>query len=50
MDQVLSSGKTQNRASRELDKTSKVNDDNLADLMQYYELVQEIRKANGVQI
>jgi hypothetical protein len=34
----------------ELDKTCKVNDDNLVDLMQYYELVQEIRKANGVQI
>jgi len=34
----------------ELDKTSKVNDDNLVDLMQYYELVQEIKKANGVQI
>jgi hypothetical protein len=34
----------------ELDKTAKVNDDHLVDLMQYYELVQEIRKANGVQI
>jgi hypothetical protein len=34
----------------ELDKTSKVNDDHLVDLMQYYELVQEIKKANGVQI
>jgi hypothetical protein len=34
----------------ELDKTAKVNDDHLVDLMQYYELVQEIKKANGVQI
>jgi hypothetical protein len=34
----------------ELDKTAKINDDHLVDLMQYYELVQEIRKANGVQI
>ncbi len=34
----------------ELDKTAKVNDDHLVDLMQYYELVQEIRKANGVQV
>lgn len=34
----------------ELDKTSKVNDDHLVDLMQYYELIQEIRKSNGVQI
>jgi hypothetical protein len=34
----------------ELDKTAKVNDDHLVDLMQYYELVQEIRKANGIQI
>jgi hypothetical protein len=34
----------------ELDKTSRVNDDHLVDLMQYYELVQEIKKANGVQI
>jgi hypothetical protein len=32
----------------ELGKTCKVNDDNLVDLMQYYELVQEIKKANGV--
>ena len=34
----------------ELDKTTKVNDDHLVDLMQYYELVQEIKKSNGVQI
>ena len=34
----------------ELDKSSKVNDDHLVDLMQYYELVQEIKKANGVQV
>lgn len=34
----------------ELDKSSKVDDDHLVDLMQYYELLQEIRKANGVQI
>jgi hypothetical protein len=34
----------------ELDKTAKVNDDNLVDLMQYYELIQEIKKSNGVQV
>lgn len=34
----------------ELDKSSKVDDDHLVDLMQYYELLQEIRKANGIQI
>ena len=34
----------------ELDKTTKVNDDHLVDLMQYYELVQEIKKSNGVQV
>ena len=33
-----------------LDNTSKVNDDNLVDLLQYYELVKEIKIANGVQI
>jgi len=32
----------------EIDKTSKINDSNLVDLMQYYELLHEIRKANGV--
>jgi len=32
----------------ELDKTSKVGDDNLVDLLQYYELVNEIKAANGV--
>jgi hypothetical protein len=32
----------------ELDKTSKVNDNHLVDLMQYYELLQEIQKANNV--
>jgi hypothetical protein len=34
----------------ELDKTSKVNNDNLVDLLQYYELVKEIKVANGVQV
>jgi hypothetical protein len=34
----------------ELDKTSKVNDNNLVDLLQYYELVKEIRISNGAQI
>jgi hypothetical protein len=34
----------------ELDKTSKVSDDNLVDLLQYYELVKEIRISNGAQI
>jgi hypothetical protein len=34
----------------ELDKTSKVNNDNLVDLLQYFELVKEIKVANGVQI
>jgi len=34
----------------ELNKTSKVNNDNLVDLLQYYELVKEIKIANGVQI
>jgi len=33
-----------------LDKTSKVNDDNLVDLLQYYELIKEIKSSNGVQI
>jgi hypothetical protein len=32
----------------ELDKTSKVGDDNLVDLLQYYELVKEIQVANGI--
>jgi hypothetical protein len=32
----------------ELDKTSKVNNDNLVDLLQYYELVKEIKVANGI--
>ena len=31
----------------ELDKTDKVGDDNLVDLLQYYELVKEIQVANG---
>ena len=31
----------------ELDKTAKVNNDNLVDLLQYYELVKEIKVANG---
>ncbi len=34
----------------ELDKTSKVSDDNLVDLLQYYELVKEIKLSNGVQV
>ena len=34
----------------ELSKTDKVNNDNLVDLLQYYELVSEIKTANGVQI
>jgi len=32
----------------ELNKTSKVNNDNLVDLLQYYELVKEIKIANGL--
>jgi|TARA_R110000782_G_scaffold270301_1_gene370268 hypothetical protein len=34
----------------EVNKTSKVNNDNLVDLLQYFELVKEIKIANGVQI
>lgn len=34
----------------ELDKTTKVDNDNLVDLLQYYELVKEIKVANGVQV
>jgi hypothetical protein len=34
----------------ELDKTSKVSDDNLVDLLQYYELIKEIKVSNGTQI
>jgi len=34
----------------ELDKNSKVNNDNLVDLLQYFELVKEIKSSNGVQI
>jgi hypothetical protein len=34
----------------ELDKTTKVNNDNLVDLLQYFELVKEIKVANGIQI
>lgn len=34
----------------ELDKTAKVTNDNLVDLLQYFELVKEIKVANGVQI
>ena len=34
----------------ELSKTDKVSDDNLVDLLQYYELVKEIKTANGVQV
>ena len=31
----------------ELDKKAKVGNDNLVDLLQYYELVNEIKSANG---
>lgn len=34
----------------ELDKKAKVDNDNLVDLLQYYELVKEIKVANGVQV
>jgi hypothetical protein len=34
----------------ELDKNSRVDDSHLIDLLQYYELIKEIRLANGVQI
>jgi len=34
----------------ELDKTDKVGDDNLVDLLQYYELVKEIKSANAIQV
>ena len=34
----------------ELNKTDKVDNDNLVDLLQYYELVKEIKVANGIQI
>ena len=34
----------------ELSKTDKVDNDNLVDLLQYYELVKEIKVANGIQI
>mgnify|MGYP003635398421 CR=1 FL=1 len=34
----------------ELDKTTKINNNNLVDLLQYYELVKEIKIANGVKV
>jgi len=34
----------------ELDKTTKVNNDNLVDLLQYFELIKEIKVANAVQV
>ena len=34
----------------ELNKTDKVDNDNLVDLLQYYELVNEIKIANGIKI
>jgi|TARA_R100000479_G_scaffold162334_1_gene100369 hypothetical protein len=34
----------------ELDKTDKVGDDNLVDLLRYYQLVNEIQVANGIQV
>ena len=33
-----------------LNKTDKVDNDNLVDLLQYYELVNEIKTANGIQV
>ena len=34
----------------EIDKNSKVDTDNLVDLLQYYELIKEIKSSNGVQV
>ena len=34
----------------ELDKTDKVGDDNLVDLLRYYQLVNEIQVANDIQV
>ena len=34
----------------ELSKTDKVSDDNLVDLLRFYELIKEIKVANGVQV
>jgi hypothetical protein len=34
----------------ELNKTAKVNNDNLVDLLQYYELIKEIKVANAIQV
>ena len=34
----------------EIDKTTKVSNNNLVDLLQYYELVKEIKVANGIQV
>ena len=34
----------------ELSKTDKINDDNLVDLLQYYELIKEIKISNGIQV
>ena len=34
----------------ELEKTDKVNDDNLVDLLRFYELIQEIKVANDIQV
>ena len=34
----------------ELEKTDKVNDDNRVDLLRFYELIQEIKVANGIQV
>ena len=36
-----------NQALSEIDKNTKVDSDNLVDLLQYYELVKEIQVANG---
>jgi hypothetical protein len=34
----------------ELDKTAKVDNNNLVDLLQYYELIKEIKVTNGIQV
>ena len=34
----------------EIDKSTKIDSDNLVDLLQYYELVNEIKSVNGIQV
>jgi hypothetical protein len=34
----------------ELKNTDKVDDNNLVDLLRFYELIQELKVANGVQV